>query len=119
MGDTAAGFISSGTGFFFGGSSLVNGITVGAGSGLASSLRNTYIINPNSTAIQYLNNGLEGTLGGTIVGLTGAAFTPINSGLAGQIIGAQTALPIDMFIGVIGNKYDLLTTPKVSNDNSN
>ena len=104
----AAGLIGAGTGFLFNGSSFVNGVSSGAGSGLLFSVRNTYLTNPNATGMQYLNNGLEGAFGGAVVGATTILFTPANSGLAGQIIGAQTALPVNLITGTIFDKYDIL-----------
>ena len=66
----------------------------------------------SSVDYQIINNTIEGAFGGAVAGATSAAFTPANSGVAGVIIGAQTALPIDFFMSTLNNKYDIIKEPK-------
>ena len=113
---TVSGFMMNQTGVIAG---IRSGAAVGSGTGFVSSIFNTYMINPDVTGVELLNNGIEGAIGGAVVGATNAAFTPIGGGIPGAIVGAQTGLAVDLFMGAINAKYDILNTSRPSDNKTN
>ena len=101
-----------GAGFIFNPEGVLSAMAIGGATGSASSVVSSKITNPNIANIELFNNAIEGAIGGAVVAGTGALFTPAGSGIAGQVIGAQTAFPIDMLNGVMSAKYDILNTQK-------
>jgi filamentous hemagglutinin len=107
------GAVAGGTaGFFFNPTgvlaSIGTGGTIGGVTGGVSGGFTTYAINDNSSAAEIADSALKGAIGGTIVGMTAGAFTPIGGGVAGAAIGGMTSAPIDLFFGTVNNKYQII-----------
>jgi hypothetical protein len=96
------------SGFFLNPTGIVSATAYGSATGSLGSMATEIITNPDFTSTSIINSGIEGLIGGGLVGGSTFLFTPIGSGSAGRAIGAMTSAPIDFAISTISTKYDLI-----------